>query len=313
MEKISIIVPVYNVEDYIKECLDSLVAQTYKDIEIVIVDDGSKDGSIAICEEYAKRYDNIVIYTKENGGLSDARNYGIKVAKAPYLMFVDSDDTLTPDACEVLLKLLEEQNVDIAIGELYRKGPNKVGTTVKMYEPVEALAEILRETSFSTSACAKLFKRELFEKVEFPKGMLFEDFGTVYKLFFEAKRIAYLEHDLYFYRVRENSITTQRFTTRKMDLFKIADEIDAYIEAHCKDLMKISKNRRTRYAISFLKEIAIGGAERKEDVEQLLSYVKSDIVSYLGSPYKITSKLFGVASAINYKAVVWMLRKIKHG
>ena len=313
MKKISIIVPVYNVEDYIKECLDSLVAQTCKDVEIVIVDDGSKDGSIVICEEYAKKYSNIRIYQKENGGLSDARNYGIKVADAEYLMFVDSDDTLTPDACEVLLKVIEEQNADISIGELYREGPNKIGTEVKMYEPTEALAEILRETSFSTSACGKLFRKELFEKVEFPKGMLFEDFGTVYKLFFEAERIAYIPHDLYFYRVRENSITTQRFTTRKMDLFKIADEIDAYIKEHCPELMKVSKNRRTRYAISFLKEIAIGGAERKEDTEQLLAYVKDDILSYLGSPYKITSKLFGVASAINYNAVVWMVRKLKHG
>ena len=313
MEKISIIVPVYNVEAYIEECLESLVNQSCKEIEIVIVDDGSKDGSIAICKEYAKKYPCIQIYQKENGGLSDARNYGIKVAKAKYLMFVDSDDTLTPDACEVLLEVLEKHDADISIGELYRKGPNKKGTEVKMYEPTEALAEILRETSFSTSACGKLFKRELFKCVEFPKGMLFEDFGTVYKLFFEAKRIAYIEHDLYFYRVRENSITTQRFHTRKMDLFRIADEIDVYIKENCPELMKVSKNRRTRYAISFLKEIALGGAERKEDIAQLKAYVKDDIISYLGSPYKVTSKLFGVASAINYEAVVWILRKLKHG
>ena len=105
MAKISIVVPVYNVEDYLKECVDSLISQTCQAVEIILVDDGSTDKSGSICEEYVGQYSNVCYYKKENGGPSEARNFGIKVATAPYVMFVDSDDVLAKDACEVLLQV----------------------------------------------------------------------------------------------------------------------------------------------------------------------------------------------------------------
>lgn len=311
-KKISIIVPVYNVEDYLAECIESIIKQTYADIEILLVDDGSKDGSLAICREYEQKDARIRVLTKINGGLSDARNFGMAHATGDYYMFLDSDDTITPDACEVLYELIDA-GAEVAIGELYKQ-PDAVLRTdkaAKWYTPAEALKVILEETSFSTSACAKLFDKKVFEGILFPVGKLFEDLATVYKVLYQAEKIAFINYDVYYYRVRENSITTQAFNVRKMDLFEFTAQIREFVEANCPEALKAADNRRTRYAISFLKEIAYCKEREEACVKELLGYVKADIWSYLFSPYKLSSKLFGLVCVINYNMASAVLRKLR--
>jgi glycosyltransferase involved in cell wall biosynthesis len=312
MERISIIVPVYNVEEYLGECIDSLIEQTYENVEILLVDDGSTDSSLEICKKYAEINKKIKVTHKENGGLSDARNFGISIAKGEYLMFIDSDDTLEQSACEVLYHALKDNNADVAIGDLFKENEkhNENETSPIIYSAEEAICEMLRETSFNTSACGKLYKRELFRDIFFPKGKLYEDLGTIYKVLDRATRVVYVPYDLYYYRTRENSITTRSFNPRKMDLFLLTDEMISFLKEEYPQAVQIAVNRRTRYAISFLKEIAICRTEEKVCVDKLRRYVKENIREYLKSSYKITSKLFGIGIVINYSAVSIAMRGI---
>ena len=312
MEKISIIVAIYNVAEYLDECIESLMAQTYENVEIVLVDDGSTDASLEICQKYAAISSKINVAHKENGGLSDARNYGIKISNGEYLMFVDGDDTLDQFACEVLYKALKEKETDVSIGNLYKEGEGDVRDQEHfcLYSAEDAIGEMLRETSFNTSACGKLYKKELFQEISFPKGKLYEDLGTIYKILDQANTVVYVPYDLYYYRTRENSITKQKFNPKKMDLFVVTDEMIVFLENKYPQIVQTALNRRTRYAISFLKEIAICKSNEKECIKKLRDYVKENIWAYLKSPYKLTSKLFGISITINYSLASVLMRRM---
>lgn len=208
---LSIIVPVYNVQEYLDACINSLLSQTYERIEIILVDDGSTDDSGRICERYASLDPRIRVIHKENGGLSDARNAGIEIAKGEYIGFVDSDDWISTKMYEVLLRNLEVSKADIAVCERVAVYPDRMedcgGTdSICVLNQEESLDILYANKKYGSYACNKLFRKELFKSIRFPKGRLFEDIYIMHELFGLANRVVFIDTGLYFYLQRPNSI-----------------------------------------------------------------------------------------------------------
>ena len=209
--KVSVIVPVYKVERYLAACLDSLMAQSMEDIEILLIDDGSPDACGRICDEYAAKDARFHAFHTENHGLSAARNYGIERASGEYLMFVDSDDWVSPEFCAAAYDEAVEHTADLVMFRFQpMKGRRKARTKRIKDEPgfktqEEAIDLIL--DSNGNYAWNKLYKRVLFESVRYPEGRVYEDVATTYKLIYQAERIWYTDRVLYYYRLREGSIT----------------------------------------------------------------------------------------------------------
>lgn len=212
---ISIIVPIYNVECYLKRCLDSVIHQTYTNLEIILVDDGSLDSCPQICDEYATKDKRIVVIHKKNGGLSDARNAGLDKCKGEYITFIDSDDWVNEKYIENLLKIATTENADITIGENVRTdGINindKVSYNTITYSSKEALIHLFTKNhdAFIIS-CGKLYKKHLFSTLRFPIGKFHEDEFTTYILFYNSKKIVYTSEILYYYYQRTGSIASTR-------------------------------------------------------------------------------------------------------
>lgn len=208
---ISIIIPIYNVEPYLDRCINSILVQTYTNIEIILVDDGSSDNSSKICEDFANKDERIVVIHKKNGGQAEARNLGIDVCKGDYISFVDSDDWVEPTYIDGLLKTVQKTDADIAICELKRvhSYENKKFTQkicLQNYTPIEAIRRLFskREVSFIGPVC-KIYKRHLFNNIRFPVGKFHEDEFFTYKVFSSATKIAYTSEILYYYYQRADS------------------------------------------------------------------------------------------------------------
>lgn len=232
---ITIIIPVYKVEQYLEKCLDSVINQDYPYLEIILVDDGSPDSSGKICDEYAKNDKRIVVIHKLNGGLSDARNVAIDVALGEYITFVDSDDFIEGHYISTLLNLIQKHDADIAVSPfLYFKQGNeikKINTITKenVYTKEEALKTMFYQSDFDTNATSKLFKKELFEDVIFPKNLFYEDLATTYKLISTSKKIAFINKENYNYLLRDDSIEGSPFSKKKYEsLLKVIEELEIY-------------------------------------------------------------------------------------
>ena len=215
---VSVIVPVYNVAPYLREALDSVVNQSYKDLEIIIVDDGSTDGSASICEEYAASDNRIKLVHQPNKGLSGARNTGLELATGDFVSFIDSDDSISPVFVESLVNAIVSSSASIAIcrlssidtsGNMSGVAATSVFPTIQagVFEREEALRALVDER-MSVNVCNKLFRRELWSDIRFLEGHVYEDALPEFKLFDKSERVVLLDEALYNYRQRTDSITS---------------------------------------------------------------------------------------------------------
>lgn len=218
---ISVIVPIYKVEEYLDECISSIVAQTYKNLEIILVDDGSPDNCGAICDNWAEKDSRIRVIHKENGGLSDARNAGLSVANGDYIAFVDSDDWIDPRMYEILLLAMKREDSDLVACNILSCYPERqvpYGCETYTVGGSEVFLSMLYDdTRFPVSALNKLYRRELWDNIRFPVGKICEDAFTTYLLVDKANRIVQIPEALYCYRIRENSTMTSPFSRKRMD------------------------------------------------------------------------------------------------
>lgn len=248
MKKVSVIVPVYNVELFLEKCLNSLVNQTLQEIEILVINDGSTDNSQKIIENFEKKYpEKIKSFQKENGGLSDARNFGLKNATAEFIGFVDSDDFVTPTMFEQMYHLSQKHNAEIVICNL-QKINEKGEITQKLTQIPHLEEKIILEENFSVFsdlsyfACNKIFKKELFENQEFKKGIHFEDIELIPKLLLSCKTIAQTQNYHYQYFERSNSIS-KTHTEKGLDILNAVKSIENFIKkTKFKDNKKEIKN-----------------------------------------------------------------------
>lgn len=286
---ISIIVPVYNVEKYLDSCLKSLCNQSYKNIEIILVDDGATDNSGKMCDDWTKKDSRIVAYHKKNGGLSDARNYGIPYANGDIIAFVDSDDIVSENMISYLYDLMVKEDADISIcdpAHFYPDKENKFeeGTFTKSFNSEDAICEMLYQTSFLVSAWAKLYKKSVFNDVLFPVGMLFEDSAVMYKLFYNVNKVAYGNGKLYGYMHRENSITTAQFSKRDLDILTI-----------CKEMRDFAKDKSERIQNAVMSYSVVGALrvflnapktdEYKDVIKESETFIKENGNRILRDPY----------------------------
>lgn len=230
---VSIIVPVYKVEIELDRCVHSLVNQTYPNIEIILVDDGSPDTCPELCNQYAKEDNRIKVVHKENGGLSDARNAGLKIATGDYILYVDSDDYIDLNSCERLLNAIDEQEVDIVVGNAIMEKPDgeeKMLHTATpagiIYTAKEFIIKSIKAFQWYAPAWLNMYRREylLENELYFKKGIYFEDMQMLPRVFLQANRIATIDGTFYHYVVRDNSI----MTTDGRDLKKVNDSIEIY-------------------------------------------------------------------------------------
>ena len=279
-ELVSIIVPIYNVEKYLEKCIISLINQTYKNIEIILVNDGSPDNSLNICKKYQSTDERIVVLDKTNGGLSDARNYGIERAKGKYITCVDSDDYVLNDYVEFMYNNLKKDNADISICKhivLFENNTQISTATHKKYilNPKQTLEMLLYDEDMDVSAVAKLYKKELFNGIKYPKGQLFEDAATTYKLIDKADKITFESEGKYFYIIRQDSITNRKFDERKAELIKSTKQMTEYIRNKYPELEQ-GCNRREMYSyLSTLMQMT-----KEKDIKKH-SKLKNEIMNYI--------------------------------
>jgi glycosyltransferase involved in cell wall biosynthesis len=233
--KISIIVPVYNVENYLAKCLDSLVNQTYQNIEVLVVNDGSKDDSEKIIQNYAQRFpDKIKAFNKLNGGLSDARNFGIDRATGDYFGFVDSDDFVTITMFEEMANLAEKHSAEMVICNIQKIDENgnvtqKLTQIPNMAEKIDLDENFSVFSDLSYFACNKLFKKELFKNKRFKKGVHFEDIQLIPQLLLECKVLAQTQNYHYQYLERTDSISKSH-TEKGLDILKAVEDVEVFFK-----------------------------------------------------------------------------------
>ena len=233
---LSVIVPVYNVEDFLPMCMESLQSQTCKAEEIILVDDGSTDSSARLCDNYALQYANVKCIHKANGGLSSARNAGIEASVGDVLAFVDSDDTVAPTMFEQLLGDLRKYNADFSACKFNRI--DSLGNVISSTEDLAARktvkvfhgSEVLSLFHADFSAWNKLYKRHLFDTIRFPEGKLYEDARTTYRVAFVAQTATYNSSRLYNYRDRQQSIMNTFSTRNYLDRVNVWNEIYAFVQ-----------------------------------------------------------------------------------
>lgn len=275
---ISIIIPVYNVEKELKRCINSIIVQTYKNIEIIFVDDGSIDNSYAICCEYEKKYKNIFVFQK-NGGAASARNFGFMKSKGEYITFIDADDFVTSDYIEFLYNLLVQTQADISICG-YEKFFDEKKTlsisgenNISLFTSEQALEDLLYRRSLTSSPCLKLLKRELVQKIMFPEGKLFEDLAVVYRWFSESKLIAYSSAVKYYYFQREGSSMHSQFNIKKWDRIYISQELYEYIKENHPSIINAAELRLFTSALQMVRDLPLS-KEYKEHHVQLKKIIK---------------------------------------
>lgn len=265
---ITVIVPVYNVAKVLERCVHSVLDQTYPHLEIILVDDGSTDMSGKFCDVLAKQHSQIKVIHQPNAGLSAARNAALEIATGEYVTFVDSDDKIHPELVRSLYDLAQSTSTAIAIGsfrEVYPDGRAQDFATASasvsspastsasnsssasapvsdtiVYSTIDCLIAMLLEAGFTMSACAKLYRRQLFDNVRFPVGELYEDVGTTYRLILQCPEIAYTKSAYYDYYQNASSIIHQTFRRQKLDLITLTDEMCDQIWQHFDQLSSTS-------------------------------------------------------------------------
>jgi glycosyltransferase involved in cell wall biosynthesis len=270
---ISLIVPVYNVEPFLGRCFESILKQTYKNLEIILIDDGSTDGCGKLCDQFANNSPNIIVKHQKNAGLSAARNTGLNLANGDYITFLDSDDYLAPDYVEYLYDLATVHDAPISVCSHYECKENgelrifDKNASDEVFSTKTALYHMLNEQGFMLSSWGKLYRRSLFEstpKVRFPKDKLHEDVGTTYRLFLNAYKIdsdtkvVFGSQPKYCYSLRSNSITNRGFDPRKLDLISQTDTMCDEIEAIFPDLKNTTNLRRIHARFSILRQAKTG-------------------------------------------------------
>ena len=278
-EKISVIVPIYNVEQYLRRCIDSIINQTYKNLEIILVDDGSPDNCGQICDDYAKKDTRIKVIHKKNGGLSDARNVGLEVCTGDYISFVDSDDWIELNTYEIMMKSMNEYNADMVVSNINYVYKDKVESKysedkIRCFNKEEAMKELIKDGLVQAVVWNKLYKRVVIDNLRFKVGKLNEDEFFTYKICAKAERIVYIPEALYQYRQREDSIMGT-YILQRIDGVEALYERMNFIKNKFPQLYALEKLRFCYACIYHYQMLLINNILDKKTRNTLIKYRKS--------------------------------------
>lgn len=309
---LSVIIPVYNVEKYLNKCIESIVNQKYENLEIILVDDGSTDNSGKICDQWAKNDERIKVYHKENGGLSDARNYGIERSNGIYLGFVDADDYIDKNMYLNLINGCEKYKKDIGCCNKIRVYKNnfKYENKIKKNKTVKNNEALLLLLLLSDpSSCNKIYKKELFKKIKFPKGKLYEDIATI-PYIIDISNGMYLDKiNGYYYIQRKNSIIHNKFNLNKMDYMintKMLKEYITYKYSNT-DLEEAAKCFYILSLTALLTNIYSDRKKYKKEYEKIINEMKQ--IDYISNKYIKKYKKIMIWCDLHH--MIWLVNLIK--
>lgn len=323
MPLVSVIVPVYKVEPYLPACVDSILAQTFEDFELILIDDGSPDHCGAMCDDYAKKDARIRVIHQENGGLSAARNAGLDAAKGEYITFVDSDDVIAPDCLHSVIDIALQTEVGIVSCKMvkFSNASNALwgdkSTESEHFTEDSRTASLLLYNStglLPINACGKLYRRDLLKHLRFPLGRLHEDQAFVPKAVYAANAVAMVNRELYGYREREESITSTAFSNRRYDdIWAIDGCIDFFAANGETEIVSAAEKKRTvilaKYALLARNAGVTPPKEYRVPLFKALRHLKKNVSTerfewYLGM---VHPKL-----PIIFEYMMWLKRKVTH-
>lgn len=325
MPKISIIVPVYNCEKYISNCINSILEQSFKDFELILVDDGSSDRSFEICESFAKKDNRVRAIHQPNSGVSRARNRGLDEAKGEYIGFVDGDDCVDKEMYKRLYKNLADNNADISICGIVNYFLKKNGITEKVrqsqvdgfwiFSGEQALKEALQSRLYSVNPVNKLFKKKLFDRLRYPEGKISEDAFLIPVVISKAGKVVYDSKPMYYYLRRENSITTSNFSDRDWDVVEAYKNHLNMVSEKFPNLKKVAKFRYLWSYTYVIDKIML--SENFEnylrDFKKAFDFIKKNILEIIFNPYfSLKRKIAVMVLLINkkiYKKMIMTVNK----
>lgn len=302
MPLISVIVPVYNVEKYLKKCVESVLAQTMKEIEIILVDDGSTDTSRTMCDAFAEKYEQIRVIHKDNGGLSSARNAGVKIAEGSYVGFVDSDDYIAPDMYEVLYKEIEKNQADVAVCGVYdvyrtKMTPQCESMDTFVCDNAEMFGHILIGEKISGTVCNKLIRMNIAKKLLFPEGKLFEDAFYCGQLVQHVTKAAVTTKPYYYYVHREGSITTSVYKQKDMDVIEAFTIDTAIVKEQFPQLRQEAKFALDSAYLRVLdKMLLTPHYHRIPEYHKIVNYLKKNAKEIAKSPYFFKTRKIAICA-----------------
>lgn len=321
-EVVSIIVPIFNVEPYLRRCVDSIIKQTYPHLDIILVDDGSPDGCGKICDEYAEKDSRIRVIHKRNGGLSDARNAGLGCMNGDYVAFIDSDDWIDRDWVEVLLGNMLEQHAQMSLSGIVREFESEKESSSVLItgdygnEPFSESNVDMMRRFFRTSWVAwdKIYQAELFKEIRFPVGEINEDEAIVMQLLDRCRRVAITNQTYYHYLERRNSITTSAFSPKKLDWIKHCKDNLKFVQNHYPELEMDAAARYRGSILWALREIALSEGQNAHLVLSLNDDLKKNKKIFRKAPFSNRKDRirFELLTLLPFALYRYLLR-IRHG
>ena len=309
--KLSVIVPVYKAEKYLRECVDSILGQSMSDLELILINDGSPDGSQAIIDEYVSQYhDKVKAITVDNGGQGRARNFGIDMARGEYLSFIDSDDYLEPDAFELMINAANENKADIVVCDMEKRWDDGRREYVRAALQSHPLAS-------AGSSSNKIFRRALVGDIRFPVGVWYEDFEFSAKLLMLSGKTVFVDKPLYIYRCGQESTMNNNNSQKNLDIISVMENIRAFSES-CLDRDGYEFMLLNHVLVDSVKRIAAQtGAGKNEIIGKMREYVRKNIPSLRScKSYRDESRGRRIVMWLNYQGlenVSLALLKLKNG
>lgn len=278
---ITVIIPVYNVQDYLARCVDSVLAQTHQDLEIILVDDGSTDASGDICDQYAERDSRISVIHKSNGGLSDARNAALDVMRGDYVTFVDADDYVHPQFVELLLHTIEGTGAPIAVCRWQElndgerpKSADTGNITTKLFSQAEAINSVFYQQELNHSACSRLFKASIFDGLRFPEGKLYEDLAVIYPILKKVDRVALISPAMYYYMHRTGSII-ESMTLQRTHVLDHLESLEEQVADEAPQFLPAVRSRHLSACFNMLRLMPADDPEWQPTKQRSWQYVKN--------------------------------------
>lgn len=319
MAKISIIVPIYNVENYIRKCVDSILAQSFSDFELLLIDDGSTDCSGTICDMYAHIDARVKVIHKENGGLSDARNTGIEAATGEYIGFVDGDDYILPNMYETLYKGIGESNADIAtcgVKDIYQntEKSHRLENEVWQFEKKEIMVNWITGQRILISICCKLVKASIMKEVRFKRGKTYEDCFMAADLMLRVNHMWATNSSLYCYVHRTASITTRPYQEDKDNMLEATEYMYGVISEEYPDLKEELEFRRLfGYFATLDRMLFVKHFKELNQYKEVLAVLRSNSRRILCNPYFQKTRKIGIvflkANVYLYKMLVYIKKR----
>lgn len=289
-EKVSIVVPVYNVRDYLTRCVNSLINQTYKNLEIILVDDGSTDGSADLCDRISESDSRVTVIHKANGGLSSARNAGLDFATGEYYTFIDSDDYVALNYVEALISVVVDYDTDIVCASFVTGGYDEyafcnMDMSCEMLSYHEVLRRMIRN-GYLQSACGKLFHKSKFNEIRFPEGRVLEDLATTYKVYDGDMRIALCNAELYLYYVRPDSIMHRKFNIdNAWGILSYKERLDYIYSINDIELLHLYVQQYVAILLSYYYQVKKNIGKEETICRFLVSEFNENFRTILTSPY----------------------------